>query len=391
MKKIVTLITALLSVAHGMTEAEFDALYKRTDKDAEACYKLYEAYRDGDGVEKDSTKARKWLLGAHKLGKPVYNEIATLPWRKASNVKPGRLLTPKYKVNTIREKGDELSKATEGDHPDLLKVINENPKGLAAAKQKLVRSLLADGADPNHRSKKANVPLAAYCDAEFADLKTIKMFIEAGADVHAHDSAAIDRACSNSRSDEAPKDPKYKAIYQKRKKAHAAKIAFLLKNGLDVTMHDTSGATMMCIAAFRGNAQTIELFAKAGADPNARCNKYEIAGLVSETTYYDTMMGIKEGNTPLHFCVGMPYVSKIETLLKYGADPEIANEKGETPIDYLNNRLKEETRPEYRAKLEEVKKLFDDAIEAKKNPEATQAQDAPQKKAKSSAKKNKSR
>ena len=73
------------------------------------------------------------------------------------------------------------------------------------------------------------------------------------------------------------------------------------------------------------------------------------------------------------------------------ADPEIANEKGKTPIDYLNNRLKEETRPEYRAKLEEVQKLFEDAIEAKKNPEDAQAQDTTKKKDKSSAKKKKSR
>ena len=45
-----------------MTEAEFKALYERTDKDAEACYRLYEAYRDGDGVEKNADKEAETFL-----------------------------------------------------------------------------------------------------------------------------------------------------------------------------------------------------------------------------------------------------------------------------------------------------------------------------------------
>ncbi len=368
---LLSLLAATFSMAYALTEAEFEALYKRTDKDAEACYQLYEAYRDGSGVKKDETKARKWLLGAHKLGKPVYNEIASLPWRKKAKLKKGRMLMPKFTLETIREKGEMLSKAMEGEHPDLNKAVNENPKSYGAVRAKLVRSLLAAGADPNHRGKKTNVPMAPFCEAEFADLKTIKLFIEAGADVHAHDSAAVDRACVNTRNNSVPKEAKYRAMHFKRQKAHAAKIAFLLKHGLDVKLHDTSGATMMCIAAFRGNAQTIELFAKAGADPNAKCSKYEIAGPVSEKTYYDTLMGIKEGNTPLHYCVGMPYVEKVEALLKCGADPEIANDKGETPMDYARRNLQKEDRPEYRERLEKVIAMFEKAIEEKKNGAAS--------------------
>ena len=78
---ILSLLPLLLFPVSGMTEAEFDTLYKRLDKDADACYRLYEAYRDGDGVEKDATKARKWLLGALALGKPVDDEVARQPWR----------------------------------------------------------------------------------------------------------------------------------------------------------------------------------------------------------------------------------------------------------------------------------------------------------------------
>lgn len=367
---LLSLLAATFSMAYALTEAEFEALYKRTDKDAEACYQLYEAYRDGSGVKKDETKARKWLLGAHKLGKPVYNEIASLPWRKKAKLKNGRMLMPKYKPEVIREQGELLSKAADGDHPEINKAVNENPKAIGSIKLKLMRSMLAAGADPNHQGKKTNVPMGPFCNSETPNYKILKMFIEAGADVHAHDSAAVDRALVNT-SEWVPTTGKQKAVYQKRRKNYAAKIAFMLKNGLDVKLHDTSGATIMCIGALRGNSHTIELLAKAGADPNAKCSKYEIAGPVSEKTYYDTLMGIKEGNTPLHYCVGMPYVEKVEALLKYGADPEIANDKGETPMDYARRNLQKEDRPEYRERLEKVIAMFEKAIEEKKNGAAS--------------------
>ena len=82
---ILSLLPLLLFPVSGMTEAEFDTLYKRLDKDADACYRLYEAYRDGDGVEKDATKARKWLLGALALGKPVDDEVAGSLGEKRQN------------------------------------------------------------------------------------------------------------------------------------------------------------------------------------------------------------------------------------------------------------------------------------------------------------------
>ena len=86
-----TLLALLLSVSgvFGMTEAEFKALYERTDKDAEACYRLYEAYRDGDGVEKNADKARKWLMGAHQLGKPSTMKSPPNPGEKRPNLNPG--------------------------------------------------------------------------------------------------------------------------------------------------------------------------------------------------------------------------------------------------------------------------------------------------------------
>ena len=123
-KFLTSMILAMVCTAQALTEAEFEALYKRTDKDADACYKLYQAYRDGDGVEKNETCARKWLLGAHLNGMPVYNEIANLPWRKKAKLKPGRQLTPRFSQETIQEKNEEMKLVAEGDHPELLEIVN---------------------------------------------------------------------------------------------------------------------------------------------------------------------------------------------------------------------------------------------------------------------------
>lgn len=104
---ILSLLPLLLFPVSGMTEAEFDTLYKRLDKDADACYRLYEAYRDGDGVEKDATKARKWLLGALALGKPVDDEVARQPWRKKAKLPLGIKPVPntrKRKNTPVRRK-----------------------------------------------------------------------------------------------------------------------------------------------------------------------------------------------------------------------------------------------------------------------------------------------
>ena len=161
-KFLTSMILAMVCTAHALTEAEFEALYKRTDKDADACYKLYQAYRDGDGVEKNETCARKWLLGAHMNGMPVYNEIANLPWRKKAKLKPGRQLTPRFSQETIQEKNKELKMVAEGDHPDLLKIVNLDFNKISTKERarlygdtsfKLARKLLSDGADPNAENK----------------------------------------------------------------------------------------------------------------------------------------------------------------------------------------------------------------------------------------------
>lgn len=378
---LVCMLSLTVCAAQALTESEFETLYKRTDKDGDACYQLYQAYRDGDGVEKNETCARKWLLGAHRHGMPVYNEIAKLPWRKKAKLKPGRQLTPRFSKDTIREKSEELKQLVEREHPELRKIINsdltklspkERVKLFSETEYKQSRKLLAEGADPNAQNKGGGAVVSRFMERAKDYDKFARLFLEAGADLHAQDSSAIAvaLACTGPLGD-IKLSPQLKKKRQKAEKTQAAKVDFLLKNGMDVKMYDTSGATMLCIACIGGSPETIEQLCKAGADPNQKCSKYEIAYPIKTVTYRNTIIGIVDGNTPLIFCITGSKIELIQTLLRCGADPELPNDKGVTPLAYAKLLLSKETRPEYRAKIEKVIELLEDAIAQKQTLGAT--------------------
>ncbi|MBR5894193.1 MAG: hypothetical protein IKZ13_01475 [Akkermansia sp.] len=378
---LICMLSVLVCTAQALTEAEFEALYKRTDKDAEACYQLYQAYRDGDGVEKNETCARKWLLGAHRNGMPVYNEIAKLPWRKKAKLKPGRQLTPRFSEETIQKKSEELKQLVEGEHPELLKIVNidltkispkERAKAISETEYKQSRKLLSEGADPNAQNKGGGSIVSRFMERGTNYEKYARLFLEAGADLHAQDSSAIAAALKyTGPSSDSKLTAQGKKNRQKAEKIQAAKVEYLLKNGMDVNMYDTSGATMLCIACMGGSPATIEALCKAGADPNQKCSKYEIAYPIKTVTYRNTLIGIIDGNTPLLYCITGSNIQLIQTLLRCGADPEQPNDKGLTPITYAKQLLNKETRPEYRAKIEKVIKLLEEAIAHKQTPDTT--------------------
>lgn len=391
-KFLTSMILAMVCTAQALTEAEFEALYKRTDKDADACYKLYQAYRDGDGVEKNETCARKWLLGAHMNGMPVYNEIANLPWRKKAKLKPGRQLTPRFSQETIQEKNKELKMVAEGDHPDLLKIVNLDFNKISTKERarlygdtsfKLARKLLSDGADPNAENKGGGSVLTRFIDKPENYEKYVRLFLEAGADLHARDSSAVAAALTYTgpRSD-IKLTAQGRKNRQKAEKIQAAKVEHLLKNGMDVKMYDTTGATILCIACMGGSPETIETLCKAGADPNQKCSKYEIAYPIKTVTYRNTMIGIVDGNTPLLYCITSAKIQLVQALLRCGADPEQTNDKGVKPLDYARLMHSKTEDPDIRARHEKIITILEEAIARKQNPDSGTGADSAKKKKK---------
>lgn len=362
-----TFLTLMLGVsgAFGMTEAEFKALYERTDKDAEACYRLYEAYRDGDGVEKNAAKARKWLLGAHRLGKPVYNEIATQPWRKKASLKPGRKLTPKFSEETIREKGKEIYQILQGMHPATQSMYGEERMKL---EEKMVRKLLTEGADPNYCQDERNLLCKAL---DQNHMKIAKMLIAAGADPEVQHRAAWVAAemAANFEERVSPKEKIWRQNGDRRRVPLKEIVDFLIRSGADFTVHDTAGRAPLHTAVKSRSTKLVELFCKAGADPNMKGSIYEIAGPVDKKAYYYQLFRINDEEAPLFYAIHCADVELVNCLLQHGASPTMPNGKGITPLQMAEKHMKEEQtaphgRPEYVQKYRRIMQVLHQAIRA---------------------------
>lgn len=362
-----TLIVLLFGAIRvfGMTEAEFKALYERTDKDAEACYRLYEAYRDGDGVEQNADKARKWLLGAHRLGKPVYNEIATQPWRKKAKLKPGRKLTPKFSEETIREKGKEIYRILHGMHPDVENLFGEERMKM---EEKMVRKLLAEGADPNYCEDERNLLFRALDNNH---MKIAKMLIAAGADPEAQHRAAWIAAgfAANFEEQFSKKDKIWHKNGDRKRVPFKAIVDFLIRNGANFSVHDTAGRAPLHAAVNCRSTKLAEIFCKAGADPNMKSSIYEIAGPVSSKDYYYVIFRIAEEEAPLFYAIHNADIEMVQCLLKYGADPALSNKKGITPVQMAEKHMNEElakpdSRPEYVQKYRTIMRALQQAAQS---------------------------
>lgn len=89
------------------------------------------------------------------------------------------------------------------------------------------------------------------------------------------------------------------------------RIRLLLDRGADVNGRDTGGATLLILAAARGNESLVELLLKRGANPNAKD---------------------RNGDTALIHAAGKGRVAVVKTLLDFGADPKVVNDEGRTAL-----------------------------------------------------------
>lgn len=358
---ILSLLPLLLFPVSGMTEAEFDTLYKRLDKDADACYRLYEAYRDGDGVEKDATKARKWLLGALALGKPVDDEVARQPWRKKAKLSLGIKPRPKY---TEEEKHASSQKICDmlhstSDHF----TITQDRKQFDKQVETAVRECLNRGAYPNYTAG-AHTPLSRAIDGNHAMLKVCRMLLEAGGDLHANGNACLEAAEYSSALTRKTKNVmKYPKTHFNYREPAEEVFKFVQKHGLDVHLIDGYGRPVLMSAMRSSRTFWLEELCKAGADPNVRASKYEIARKVDSKSYYNQIFNILDGETPLLHAVRNCQDDMVEVLLRYGADPTMANDAGEKPLELARKCQETNTYEDNIPKLKNIIAMLEKAIE----------------------------
>ena len=95
----------------------------------------------------------------------------------------------------------------------------------------------------------------------------------------------------------------------------------ILASGADKDTRDSTGATALHIAMLQSNPVVIKLLLDSGFDPNA----------IAE----------RNGFTPLHNAVAANNEAAVRLLLQYGANKNIKNLDGQTPLDKARKEEKQ--------------------------------------------------
>ncbi|CAB0029121.1 unnamed protein product [Trichogramma brassicae] len=214
----------------------------------------------------------------------------------------GRLRRRRREISRGRPES-ELRLAETGDSPLHL--------ALAGSHRRVVRSLVTRGADPNLANKDGSTPLHVICKSHRDD-GSLEMFFEINGDRN---------------------------------------------QTVRVDAQDEQGQTPLHLALLRGNKNTVESLLRKGADPNLataagltalhiHCNRVdddEFAETILETSRdMDRTLRVDardaSGNTPLQTAVARGHEKMIGFLLRNGADPNLADAEGSTPLHNICRR-----------------------------------------------------
>ncbi len=267
--------------------------------------------------------------------------------------------------------------------PDLINSSQAPLKTAAAAGWiSVARLLLDNGANPN-LMENGGLPL---CDAAAAGHKEmVELLLEHGSDVNGRDShgkSALDYAAGNgfegvaqvliehhadpnfaltvafvsgqdkiakfllahgaaiNGTNNAGQTPLIAAINAKR----PAVVALLLSLGANVNAPETDGATPLGAALQRGQIPMVEALLTNGADPNIRFDAV-VDRDGAQRTHRVTPLIMAVESLQSEFRPRLPRprrfgeadhtsIEPVTDLLKHGADPNIGDEDGVTPLDY---------------------------------------------------------
>ena len=196
----------------------------------------------------------------------------------------------------------------------------------------LIELFLEKGVDIDIRDSRGLTVLHNACNNDSDnDIEFIEYLIDKGADVNLPNSEG--------------ETPLIIAINN----GNLELVKLLLDKGADVNLPNSEGETPLHLAINNGNLELVELLLDKGADVNipnskgrtplliaAKKGYNKIVQLLIKKVYADVNASYKDGNTLLHIAAMNNHIELVFKLIEKGANMNIKNKKGKTPLQYMD-------------------------------------------------------
>ncbi|MCY4581173.1 MAG: ankyrin repeat domain-containing protein [Chloroflexi bacterium] len=259
---------------------------------------------------------------AHTEGKGVWIEPdVERPWQYKIRVAEERersellsmLLFEAISVDNTFEMSRLLN---QGIDPNIRNAQGYTPLHLAArsGQAEMLQALLELGVDVDPRDATGHTPLHLTA---FNQIRRVRdLLIAAGADI----SAVSDEGYTPI---QLQKEKRSELLCEALNSGKTLEVPKLLSDGINHEFRDTRGYSPLDIVAINGLAEWVDMFWKAGADPNARD---------------------KRGRTPLHHAALNGKFQTYKLLISAGADIDARDDYGQTPHQIRRDTRKSDLR-----------------------------------------------